>query len=110
MPLLANPDLLIKAFVRDAKDEADPIAWVRAIQKTAMTAVRSGDEHASAVSHAGSSTAWVREVPATVLASMCETVLTQLEAEAAAEEAGLDGVAANGVRYADFSREPCTLG
>ena len=111
MPALTpNPDLLIKGFVRDAKDEDNPIAWTRAIQKAAMTAWRAGDEYASTVSSEGSATSWLRDVPAGVLASMCEAVLLQLEAEADAEEAGLDGIAQNGIRYADASREPALMG
>jgi hypothetical protein len=110
VPLTADPQLLIDAFIRDAKDEDDPIAWTRAIQKTAMTAVRGGDEYATAVNHAGSSTSWLREVPATVLASICELVLKHLEAEAAAEEADLPGLPGGRIRYADFSSEPSTMG
>lgn len=111
MPALTpNPDLLLKGFIRDAKDEDDPIAWVRAIQKTAMTAWRAGDEYASAIGHAGSSTAWLRDVPAGVLASMCEAVLEVLEAEAAAEDAGLPGTAAPGIRYAAGHSEPAIMG
>jgi hypothetical protein len=47
-----------------------------------------------------------------VLQQLCEVALQRLEAEKAAADAGLTGVPGGpgSVRYADFSRAPCTLG
>lgn len=121
MPAIrSNPALLLSAFLRIARRQAEPIPWVEALQQAALI----GDSpaigsivkvmqgaFASQLGESGTSSMFIRELPPHQLAELCEAALQQLEAEAAAEEAGEDGAgSASKVRGFDFSDSPCNLG
>ena len=115
MPALqANPELLIASFLREAKDDRtvdEAIAWTRALQRNYFTAWQPGDDYASSIASDGSSTAWLREIPANIGAQLCERVLQALEKEKAVADAGLTGNPSEGVyRGFDFSKDSSTLG
>ncbi|MBL9115525.1 MAG: hypothetical protein JNJ83_11015 [Verrucomicrobiaceae bacterium] len=116
-----NPDLLLRAFVETARDlfpsPADPKPWLKQLRNAALTGSTTvigdvlsnlQDWGASAVANAGSSTQWMRELSAVVVAQLAQAALDIIVAD---EDAGGVGLAAPGnVRFADFSTQPCVLG
>jgi hypothetical protein len=111
----SDPSLLTASFVRYSRTQgaalADHIAWLTTTQQAALAAVFGGDLHVANLANEGSSTAWLREIPANQLAQLCEVAMQQLEAEAASIAAGLTGAPPVGnLHFADFSGRPCTLG
>lgn len=114
-----NPELIFSAFLRLARKQADPTAWLEALQAAALTNSSSTvsvvlekmqDSYAGSVSHAATATTWLRELSCIVIAQLCEAALQKLEAEDAAEEAGTLTVEHGAVRYPDFSKHPSILG
>ena len=109
--ITANPDLLISALLREARKQPDPAAWLGDIQSDALTATLGGDLMQTSLGKGSAASAWIREIPANILAQLCESAIQRLEAEAAAVAAGITGDLPPGnVRFADFSSQPCTLG
>jgi hypothetical protein len=114
-----NPQLLVSAFLRLVRDQADPQAWAKALLFAALTGnpdsvaetlEKLQDHHAAEVRSDGGSTAWIRGMSCLEIAQLCEAALQTLEAEEAADDDGLSPAAPGSVRHADFSGHPCTLG
>jgi hypothetical protein len=119
MAHVADPNLLFSAFLRIARKQDEPIDWLEELQQAALigtdTAVaavigKMQDPFAGSLSQEGSSSAFIREMSCSTIASMCEAALQVLEAEAAAEDAGMTGSHASSSRYSDFSGHECVLG
>lgn len=109
--LQSNPEILTSALLRLARSRTDGKAWLIAIQADALTASLGGDVFGSSVSKTDSSTAWMRELPANIIAQIAEVCIQRLEAAEAAEEEGITGALPPGnIRQADFSKHPAILG
>lgn len=106
---LSNPDLLVAALLREARDQPSPRGWVRQLQKCYFTDWSAGDAFAQNITSEGGSTSWLREIPANQGAQLCEIALQRIEAEAAAEEAD-EGVPVGNSRGFDFGSAPSILG
>lgn len=117
----SNPELLIAAFIRMVRKLFGTVAaqteWLEALQQQALIGSATGvadvlanlqDFSAATVASEGSSTQWLREIPAHLIAQLCESALQRIAAD---EAAGGDGLAPSGnVRGIDFSRTPCVMG
>lgn len=117
--LESNPGLLLAGFLRLARRQADPKAWLEAIQSAAFTGNgtnvnevldRMQDQFASGVGSEGANTQWLREMSCLLIAQLCEAALQTIEAEEAAEEQGVGAGGPGSVRHADFSGYQSVLG
>jgi hypothetical protein len=105
----ADLQILIQAWLRRARRESDPAAWLDQIHEAALLAVTNGDTFVTATRFDGLDSTLVRGVEATELLQIAEMCLQHLEAEAELEEGDVmppPGAA----RYADFSTVPARLG
>lgn len=103
-----NPQLLISGFLRQAKAQADPVAWLTERHGEVLLAVAGGDTFVTSHGFSGQSGTEERNIPAVTLLQIYEACLQNLEAESAAASGVFNG--RGSVRYADFSSYPCTLG
>lgn len=118
--LQANPNLLVSSLLRYAADPAQQQgndlgkAWLITTQNITRVAWMAGDEYATSVALEGSSTAWLREIPAHILDQLCEAALQVVEQRLAAIAAGASNLPtafpAGHVSYADFSCQLSILG
>lgn len=84
------------------------MAWLNQRHADALSAVMAGDEFVTSTSFHGESHTAERGLPAVTLLSLYEAALQIQEQYQAAETAGTE--MPGGVRHADFSKHPCTLG
>ncbi|HRK15058.1 MAG TPA: hypothetical protein PK490_12250 [Prosthecobacter sp.] len=103
-----NPELLIQGFLRQARLQVAPVAWLNERHAEALSAVAAGDEFVTSTTYQGQASAALRGVPATMLLQIYEACLQRLEAE----ESAASGIyeSPGSVRHADFSGFPSTLG
>jgi hypothetical protein len=106
--LITNPTILIQGFLRQAKSQPDPVAWLTEKHAEVLAAVAAGDTFVTSHSFSGQSGAEERGIPAETLLQIYEACLQQLEVET--EEAEGTYKQPGHIRYADFSKHPCTLG
>lgn len=106
---ISDPKLLLAALIREARDQAGPVGWLRELQKAYFANWKGGDEFSATITSEGGSTSWLREIPANQGAQLCELALQQLESEAAAEDAD-EEIPEGNVRGFDFSSAPSILG
>lgn len=93
----------VQAWLRRARKQADPVAWLEHLQTAATDAVAANDEFVTVTTDEGGSHTATRDVNARFLQHVTEHCLQQLEAEAAAAAEGLPMPNPNAVRYASFS-------
>lgn len=108
MAINTNPTILVQGFLRQAKNQPDAVAWLTEKHAEALAAVAAGDTFVTSHSFSGQSGTEERGIPAETLLQIYETCLQQLEAEAE-QEAGTYKQPGH-ISYADFSKQPCTLG
>lgn len=108
MALTTNPTILIQGFLRQAKAQPDPLAWLNEKHAEALAAVTAGDTFVTSHSFSGQSGTEERGIPAETLLQIYEACLQQLEAEVR-EASGIYEQPGH-IRYADFSKQPSTLG
>jgi len=104
----SNPTILVQSFLRQAKAQPDPAGWLTEKHAEALAAVTAGDTFVTSHSFNGQSAGEERGIPAETLLQIYEACLQQLEIEAA-EAAGTYNQPGH-IRFADFSKNPCTLG
>lgn len=110
---MAKVDLqtLIQAWLRRARTQTDPAAWLDQIHEAALTAVTQGDQFVTSTRFDGLDSTLIRGVEATELLQIAELCLQHLEAEEAADLAEGETLPAPGsVRFADFSDTPARWG
>lgn len=100
-PIITEIDVL--AWLRKARKQPDPVAWLEQQQEAATTAVASQDEYVTVTSDEGGSATSERSVNARFLQHVTEHCLQRLEAEAAAAAEGLTLPPPGAIRYATFS-------
>lgn len=103
-----NTQLIISGFLRQAKAQPDPIAWLTQLHAEALTAVTAGDTFVTGHNFSGQSGTEERQILATEALQIYEACLQHLEAESKAAQGIFEGPGT--VRYADFSAYPSTLG
>lgn len=103
-----NPELLISGFLRRAKAQPDPLAWLNERHSAAFDAVAAGAAFISGTNSPEGGHTAEENVPAQILMQIYEICLQTLEAEAEASQGIFRQTGS--VRYADFSAHPCTLG
>lgn len=113
MALQDNPKLILSAFLRLARKQDGPVAWVESLQASALTDDASSvsktldklqDQYAKHVSSQDAgSTEWLRGMSCLQIAQLCEAALQILESEAAADEADLPTSIAGSIALGDFS-------
>lgn len=108
---MAKVDLqtLVQAWLRRARREPDPEAWLDAIHEAALLAVTTGDQFVTSTRLDGVDSTLVRGIEASELLQIAELCLQQLDAEAAAAE-GDETPPPGAVRYADFGSVPARFG
>jgi hypothetical protein len=117
----SNPELLLAAFLRMVRrlftSSTDQIAWLGALQQQALIGSDTGvaavltnlqDYTSTGVSADNSSTQWLRELTAVVIAQICEAALQRIEADVAA--GGVGKAPSGNVRGVDFGSGPCVMG
>jgi hypothetical protein len=124
MPIQANPDLLLAAFVDECREIGGStpaaLAFAKNLRRAALigtsTAIADVLAHAQdytsgSISAESSSTQWMREMTALALATLCQAAVERFQAEIEATAAGLTGNSpAGNISYADFSQSPSILG
>ena len=124
MPIQANPELLLAAFVDECREiggsTPGALTFARNLRRAALigTSTAIGDVLAHAqdftsgsVSAESSSTQWMREMSALALATLCQAAIQQFTTETEATAAGLTGKSpSSNTSYADFSQSPSILG
>lgn len=99
-PVISALDL--SAWLRKARRQEDPVAWLDALNDKASDAVAAGDEYITMTTDEAGSTSASREVNARFVQHVTELCLQRLEAEEAA--GGAENLPpAGAVRYGDFS-------
>lgn len=99
----------VQAWLRRARKQPDPEAWLDALHEQATTALAAGDLFVTTTAFESESSTLERRFDAALLQQVTELCLQRLEAETAA--GGSDHTPAPGaVRYADFGSHPSTLG
>lgn len=93
----------VQSWLRKARRQPDPAAWLDNLNDQATNAVAAHDEYVSMTSDEGGSATSERGVNARFLQHVTEQCLQILEAEAAAEAAGNTLPPPHAVRYASFS-------
>lgn len=101
-PHITHLDLA--SWLRKARRQPDPIAWLDKLNDDATAVVAAGDEFVSVTSDEGGSATASRNVDARFVQHVTELCLQRLEAEAEATAAGTTLTGAGSVRYTDFSR------
>ena len=102
---------MTQAWLRRARREPDPAAWLDEIHEAALAAVTAGDQFVTSTSFDGVTSTLIRGVEATTLLQIAEMCLQHLEAETAADLADGESMPAPGAaRYADFSDTPARFG
>lgn len=110
---MAKVDLqtLVQAWLRRARKEPDPAAWLDAIHEAALGAVTNGDQFVTSARFEGVESTLVRSVEASELLQIAELCLQQIEAETAADLGEGETMPPLGaVRYADFGSSPARFG
>jgi len=100
-PIITPTDL--RAWLRVARQQPDPVAWLTNWLTTATMAVAAHDEYVTMTSDEGGSATSERKVDARFLQHVTEQCLQVLEAEAAAAAEGLTLPPSNAVRYGSFA-------
>lgn len=100
-PIITPIDL--QAWLRVARQQPDPAAWLTGLLTDATMAVASNDVFVSVTSFKGQSSESTRNVDARFLQHVTERCLQQLEAEAAAEAEGTTLPSSNAVRYGSLA-------
>lgn len=78
-----NSDLLIAGFLRRARQQPDPLAWLTQKHSDALDAVTAGDEFVTSTSDEGGSATSERGIPAATLLQLYEIALQRYEADEA---------------------------
>lgn len=110
---MAKVDLqtLVQAWLRRARKEPDPAAWLDEIHEAALLAVTGGDQFVTQTAFDGVASTLIRGVEASELLQIAEMCLQHLEAETAADlEEGEEMPPPGAVRYADFGATPTRFG
>lgn len=100
-PIITSTDL--QAWLRKARRQPDPVAWLDRLNDQATDAVAAHDEYVTMTSDEGGSATSERKVDARFLQHVTEQCLQVLEAEAAAADEGLTLPPSNAVRYGSFA-------
>lgn len=108
---MAKVDLqtLVQAWLRRARKESDPAAWLDQIHESALLAVTNGDQFVTQTRFDGLDSTLIRSVEAAELLQIAEICLQHLEAESALAE-GETMPPPGAVRYADFGDTLARLG
>ena len=80
-----NSEILITSFLRRARQQPDPLAWLTQKHSEALDAVTAGDEFVTSTSDEGGSATSERGIPAATLLQLYELALQRYEAD---EKAG----------------------
>ena len=103
-----DQQILLRGFLRIARNQEDPVTWLETLQAAAVTAITGGDIFVTATGFEGENSTLERKFLASDLLQLTELALLQLEAE---ESAGDDALPATGsVKYPDYSYVPAKLG
>lgn len=103
-----NHNTLVQGWLRKARKQPDPQAWLEELNGKAVDALTGGDEFVITLSDEGASNTSERRFDAQQILQVTEGALQILEAETAA--GGKDKVPSPfGVRYGDFSSLPTPL-
>lgn len=102
---MAEPSITeidLSAWLRKARRQPDPVAWLDKLNDDATTAVGAGDEFVTMMNDESGGSTSERKIDARFLQHVTEHCLRRLEAESAA--GGADKLPpSRAVRYGDFS-------
>lgn len=108
---MAGVDLqtLVNSFLRQARKESDPAAFLDDLNSEAVTALMGGDQFVTSTRFDGLDSEMERRFDAGQLAQVTEAALQQLEAEALLDD-GDTMPPPGAARYADFGDTPVNFG